>query len=146
MGKDIGWIYKHSQYQLSTFSLKTSVSSSSAYQTSSSIVLTATSVPSVRIKNQNNSVLYSQNTIQNYASITNNGNIQYFETERKYNYSIPTISTPNHHTQRIANTSSSILNLNTPTILPPVGKEYMCFQKDGKTAQAARCIKIKDND
>ena len=22
-----------------------------------------------------------------------------------------------------------------------VGKEYMCFQKDGKTAQAARCIK-----
>ena len=26
-------------------------------------------------------------------------------------------------------------------IVPLVGKEYMCFQKDGKTAQAARCIK-----
>ena len=24
-----------------------------------------------------------------------------------------------------------------------VGKEYMCFQKDGKTAQAARCIKSR---
>ena len=34
--------------------------------------------------------------------------------------SIPTISAPNHHTQRIATTSSSILNLNTPTILPTV--------------------------
>ena len=27
--------------------------------------------------------------------------------------------------------------------LPPVGKEYMCFQNDGKTAQAARCIKSR---
>ena len=56
-------------------------------------------------------------------------------------YSIPTLSTPNHHTQHIAATSSIILNLNTPTILPPIGKEYICFQKDGKYAQANRCIK-----
>ena len=59
------------------------------------------------------------------------------------NYSIPTISTPNHHTQRIDTTSSSILNFNTPTILSPVGKECMCFQKDVKTAQAIRCIKSR---
>ena len=58
----------------------------------------------------------------------------------KKNYSIPTILIPNHHTQRISTTSSSILNLNTPTILPPVGKEYVCFQKDGKTSQAVGCI------
>ena len=56
---------------------------------------------------------------------------------------IPTISTPNHHTQRIATTYSSILNLNTPKILPPVCKEYICFQKDGKTTQAVRCIKSR---
>ena len=48
--------------------------------------------------------------------------------QQENNYKIPTISTHNHHTQRIATTSSSILNLNTPMILPPVGKEYMCFQ------------------
>ena len=42
--------------------------------------------------------------------------------------------------QRIATIPSSILTLNAPTILPLVGKEYMCFQKDGKTSQAARCI------
>ena len=28
-------------------------------------------------------------------------------------------------------------------ILPPVSKEYMYFQKDGKNSQAARCIKSR---
>ena len=80
------------------------------------------SVPSVRNKNQNNYVLCYQNTIQNDASITNNDDMHSCETAGKKSYSIPTISRPNHHTERIATPSSSILNLNTPTILPPVGK------------------------
>ena len=37
-------------------------------------------------------------------------------------YRIQTISTPNRRTQLIATTSSSILNLNIPMILPKVGK------------------------
>ena len=57
------------------------------------------------------------------------------------NYRIPTNSTPNHHAQRISATSANMLNLHTDTKLTPVGKEYMCFQNDGKTTQAARCIK-----
>ena len=60
---------------------------------------------------------------------------------QKTNYSITTISTPNHHTQPIANTSSSRLNLNTPTILPLVGKEYMFFVREGESDQDYRCIK-----
>ena len=84
-----------------------------------------------------------QNTIQNDARITNNDDIQSCETSRKQNYSIPTTSTPNHHAQYINTTSASILNLHTHTILPPVGKEYMCFQKDGKTVQAVRCIRSR---
>ena len=48
MGKDIGKIYKYSQSQISTFSLKAPVSSSSDPQTSSDIELTATYVPSIR--------------------------------------------------------------------------------------------------
>ena len=36
-----------------------------------------------------------------------------------------------------------MLNLHTPKIFTPVGKDYMCFQKDGKTAQAARYIKSR---
>ena len=57
MGKDMGQIYKHSKSQLSTLPFKAPARSSSAYQTSSSIELTTTSVPSVRVKKQNNFVL-----------------------------------------------------------------------------------------
>ena len=59
MGKDVGNIYKHSQSQLSTLSLKTPVSSSLEPQTSSAFEFTTTSVPSVTDKNKNNSMLYS---------------------------------------------------------------------------------------
>ena len=73
-------------------------------------------------------------------SQTMTDNIQSCETP-KTNYNISTISTPTHTSQRIASTSSSILNSNTPTKLPPVGKEYMCFMKESKYDQAVRCIK-----
>ena len=53
------------------------------------------------------------------------------------------MSTPNHHSKRIASIPSSRLNFNTPTVLPPVGEEYMCFMKEGKSDQAARCIKSR---
>ena len=91
MGKGIGRIYKHSKSQLSTSSLKAPVSSSSEYQTSSAIKLKTTSVPSARDKHQNKFVLYSQNTIHNDVTITNNDNIQSYETPKKQNYSISTI-------------------------------------------------------
>ena len=90
MGKGIGRIYKHSQSQLSTLSLKTPVSSSYYSQTSSSIELTTTYVTSVTDKHQNNYVLYSQNTIHNDATITNNDDIQSCETPIKQSYSNPT--------------------------------------------------------
>ena len=122
MGKDIGQIYKYSQSQLSTPSLKAPVSSSLDPQTSSAIELTTTSIHYFREKNQNNYVLYSQNTIQDDASITNNENTQSCEIARKQNYTISIISTPNNYTQHIPTTYSSMINLNTPTILPPVGK------------------------
>ena len=83
MGKDIGKFYKYGQSQLSTLSLKTPVSSYSDPQTSSDIVLTTTPVPSVTDKNQNNHVLYSQNTIQNDTTITNNDDIESCVTEKK---------------------------------------------------------------
>ena len=83
MGKDIGQIYKHSQFQLSTFSLKAPISSSPESQTSSAIELTTTSVPSEIEKHQNNSVLYYQNIIQSDATITNNYGIQSCGTKKK---------------------------------------------------------------
>ena len=88
-----------------SFKAPISSSSSSSFQTSSSIKLTEKSVPSVRDKNQNN---YDD--------------IQSCETEINKNYSIPTTSTPNIHAQIIATTPVIILNLHTTTGLPPVGK------------------------
>ena len=81
MGKCIGRIYKQSQYQLSTPTIKATVISSLASQTSSYIELKITSVPSVRDKNRTNSVLRSKNSIQNNLSITNNDDIQSCETK-----------------------------------------------------------------
>ena len=90
-------------------------------------MLTITSVPYITDKHQNNSVLCPQNNIQNDATITNNDDIESCETQKKFN--ITTISTPNHHSQRISSTYSITLTSNTPMILPPVGKEYMYFLK-----------------
>ena len=58
-------------------------------------------------------------------------------------YSIPTTSNPNNHAQLIATTYASMLNIHITMGLPPVGKYYMCFQKEGKNAQDARCIKSR---
>ena len=58
-------------------------------------------------------------------------------------YSITTTSTPNNPAQRISATSMNLLSLYTTTKLPPVGRYYMCFQNDGKNAQAAKCVKSR---
>ena len=83
-----------------------------------------------------------QNTIHNYLNTKNNDDIQFCKPQRT-NYIIPTTSTPNHYSQSIGATSVSLLNLNTPTKLLSVSKEYMCFQIDGKYAQVAKCVKYR---
>ena len=83
MGKDIDGIYKHSQSQLSTPSIKKPVFPSSASQTSSSINSTRTCVSSIIDKDQTDSVLCSQNTIHNDLNITNNNELQSCETPGK---------------------------------------------------------------
>ena len=120
--KDIGRNYKHIQYQLSNPSIKEPVLSSSYFQTSSYTKLKITSVSSVIDKKQTNSVLCSQNTIQNDLNITNNDDMQSCETPIKQNYIIPTTSTPNHHAQCIDDMSVRLFNLYTTKKLPPVGK------------------------
>ena len=59
---------------------------------------------------------------------------------KEKSYSIPKNSTPNHHAQRIDATSVSLLNLHPTKKLPPVGKEYMCFQSDGKDRIMTKAI------
>ena len=83
MGKNIGKIYKYNQPQLSISSLKAPINLSSDIQASPAIKLITTSIPYVRDKYQINYVLYSQNTMHNDAIITNNDDIQSFETSRE---------------------------------------------------------------
>ena len=66
-----------------------------------------------------------------------------FVRHQMFSFLITTISTPNHHSQRIVSTSSNILTSKTPIILPPVGKEYMYIMKEGKYDQAAKCIEAR---
>ena len=54
MKKEMGQNYKHSQYQISTSSMKEPVISSSETQISSAIKLTTTYIPSETDKHQNN--------------------------------------------------------------------------------------------
>ena len=72
MGKYIGRIYKNGKSQLTTPSIKTPVILYLDSQTCSYIELTRTSAPFGRDIKQTNSVLCSQNSIQNDVSITNN--------------------------------------------------------------------------
>ena len=52
MGKEIGQIYKHSQSQTSTLSIKSPVNSYSESQTSSAIEFKTTAVPSITDKHE----------------------------------------------------------------------------------------------
>ena len=84
MGKDIWQIYKYSQYQLSTLSIKAPLLSYVASQTPSlSFELTITHVLPGIGKQQTNSILCSKNSIRNYLSITNNDDVHSCETQRK---------------------------------------------------------------
>ena len=58
-------------------------------------------------------VMQPSQTITTYSLVRHQG---------KQSYIISTVSTPNHHSQRIASISSIRFNFNTPMILPPVGK------------------------
>ena len=60
--------------------------------------------------------------------------MQSCETPIKQNYIIPTTSTPNHHSQCIDAMSGNLFNIYATKTLPPMGKEYICFQIDGKSA------------
>ena len=121
MGKYIIQIYKYSQSLLSNLSLKTPVSSSSETQTSSYIELTTTSVPSVKENHQKN--MFYIPKIPSRMMQQSQKMITYILVRHpKINCSIPTISRHNHHSHSITTTSSSILNFNTPMMLPLVGK------------------------
>ena len=81
--------------------------------------------------------------IQNKLNISNADDMHSCVTHRKHNISVQATTTPPHLTSLI--TTLPILPIEVPktTHLPPLGKEYLCFQVKSKSPHAAQCAKSR---
>ena len=59
----------------------------------------------------------------------------------KKNHNVQDTTTPTHLIPLNATLPIPSMKLYTTTKLPPAGKEYLCFQINGKYSQAAKCFK-----
>ena len=75
--------------------------------------------------------------------ISNTDDIHSCVTPRKQNISVQTTSTPLRLKQLITTLPLALVELPKTTQLPPVGKEYLCFQVDNKSPHAAQCVKSR---
>ena len=82
-------------------------------------------------------------TTRTRKNISNIDGIQSCVTPLKQNYSVQATSAPNHLTPLNATLTIPYIKLHTTTKSPPVGKEYLCFQVNGKYSLAARCVKSR---
>ena len=62
---------------------------------------------------------------------------------RGRNDSVQATSTPTHFTSLNATLPIPYIKLHTTTKLSPAGKEYLCFQINGKSSQATKCLKSR---
>ena len=129
MGKEIGHYFKYSQTKISTPTLKKPVLSTSAAHTSSASNLIRTFISS-QLDNEDST------SIKNKNNTSNTDDIHSCVTPRKQNYSVQATYTPPRLTT--LNTTLPIVpvELHKTTKLPPVGKEYLCFQINSKSPHA----------
>ena len=80
-------------------------------------------------------------SIQNMVDISNTDDIHSCVTPRKQNISVRDTSTLPHLTPLITTLPLLPVELPKTTHLPPLGKEYLCFQVDNKSPHAAQCVK-----
>ena len=59
----------------------------------------------------------------------------------KTNYSVQATSTTTHLTPFDATLPIASVKLHTTIELSPAGKEYLCFQINGKSSHTAQCVK-----
>ena len=81
--------------------------------------------------------------IQNTSDVSNTDDIHSCVTPQKQNYSLQATSTPPCLT--LLNTTLHIVPVELHIInkLPPVGKEYFCFQINSKYPHADQCVKSR---
>ena len=128
VGKDIGRFFKYNRPKSSSPTLKKPVLPSSENHTS----YTTNSTPTI---------MYHQ--LQHKYSTSIQNTVDICVTPRKQNISVQTTSTPPRLTPLI--TTLPILPVEVPktTQLPPLGKEYLCFQVDNKSPHAVQCVKSR---
>ena len=136
MVKKIGRSYKYYRSKISTPTPKKPVFSSSENHAS----YTTNSTPTI----MSHQLQHKDSTsIQNTVIISNTDDTHSCVTPRKKNISVQATSTPPHLTPLI--TTLPLLPVELPRIthLPPLGKEYLCFQVDNKSPHAAQCVKSR---
>ena len=82
-------------------------------------------------------------SIQNTVEISNTDDIHSCVTPRKHNISVQATATPPRLTPLITTLPLLPVELPRTTELPPLGKEYFCFQVDNKSPHAAQCVKSR---
>ena len=134
MSKEIGRSYKYYRSKIPTPTLKKPVLSSSANHTS----YTTNSTPTI----MSHQLQHKESpSIQNTVDISNTYDINSCETPRKQNIIVQATSTPPRLTPLITNLPLLPADIPKTTHLPPLGKEYFCFQVDNKSPHADQCIK-----
>ena len=136
MGKDIGRSYKYNRPKISSPTLKKPVLLSSANHTSYTNNLTPT-IMSQQLQHKDSTA------IQNTVNTSNKDDIQSWVTPRKQNISVKDTYTHPRLTPLITNLPLLPVELPKTTHLPPLGKEYLCFQVDNKSPHAAQCVKSR---
>ena len=136
MGKEIGCSFKYTRSKISNPTLKKLVLSSSAYHTSYTTNPKRTII-SYQLKNK------EMTSIQNTSDITNTKYIHSCVTPRTQNINVHATS----KTPRLISLVNTLplVPVKLPKIaqLPPLGKEYLCFQVDNKSPHGDQCIKSR---
>ena len=81
--------------------------------------------------------------IQNTSEILNTDDIHYCVTTQKHNISFQATYTSPCLTPLINNLPLAPVELPKTTYLPPVGKEYLCFQVNSKSPHSDQCVKSR---
>ena len=82
-------------------------------------------------------------SIQNTVNISNIDDINSCLTPRKQNISVQATSTPPFLTPLINTLPLAPVELPKTTQLPPLGKEYLCFQVNSKSPHSDQCVKSR---
>ena len=136
MDKEIGRSFKHNRSKISTPTLKKPVLLSSANRTSYTNNLKRTIISSQL-------EIEDSTAIQNMLEISNTDDIHSCAAPQKQNISVQDTSIPPSLTPLITTLPIAPAELPKTKKLPPVGKEYLCFQFNSKFPHADQCVKSR---